>query len=93
MLSQQLIGAINLLIMTELEKYKAVNSTKSLKELANVIRSFADEDGDIQGTTRKLPVEFMAIRSQEFIWECQGSLTKAFGIRQQAMMLLFNSEN
>lgn len=37
--------------MTELEKYEAVNKSSTLKELADVLRSFAI-DGMIQGRTR-----------------------------------------
>lgn len=78
--------------MNDLIRYNAVNQTESLKELANVIRSFADEDGMIQGRKRKFNAERMAaicegavdVHIDEFKFNL---LTRNWGIRQQAMML------
>jgi hypothetical protein len=80
---------INKQIMTDLEKYQAVNKCENLKELADVIRSFADDDGFIQGRTRKFSAEHMAKHCESYQWEKHNALTREFGIRQQAMMLLF----
>lgn len=74
--------------MTELEKYEKVNKSSSLKELANVIRSFANE-GTIQGRTRDFDSEQMASRCENYDLAKHNNLTREFGIRQQAMMLLF----
>ena len=74
--------------MTELEKYEKVNKSSSLKDLANVIRSFAN-DGIIQGRTRPFDSELMAKRCEEYDLVKHNNLTREFGIRQQAMMLLF----
>ena len=74
--------------MTELEKYEKVNKSSSLKELADVIRSFAN-DGIIQGRTRTFDSELMAKRCEEYDLAKHNNLTREFGIRQQAMMLLF----
>lgn len=52
--------------MTDLEKYEAVNEAESLPELANVIRSFTDQDGMIQGRTRKFDAESMAHNCEKY---------------------------
>jgi hypothetical protein len=74
--------------MTDLEKYKKVNSTESLKELAEVIRSFA-VNGRIQGRKRTYNADSMAIGCEHYNLLNHNVLTREFGIRQQAMMLLF----
>lgn len=74
--------------MTELEKYEAVNKSSTLKELADVLRSFAI-DGMIQGRTRKFDAEKMAEHCESYHLAKHNVLTREFGIRQQAMMLLF----
>ena len=73
---------------TDLEKYEAVNSCETLKELADVIRSFA-VDGLIQGRTRQFSAEQMAEHCESYHLEKHNFLTREFGIRQQAMMILF----
>lgn len=74
--------------MNELEKYEAVNKSKNLKELADVIRSFAI-DGMIQGRTRRFDAEKMAEHCESYNLRKHNILTREYGIRQQAMMLLF----
>jgi len=74
--------------MTDLEKYEKVNQTKSLTALAEVIRSFA-VDGMIQGRVRKFNAEKMANFCEQYSLLYGNTLTREFGIRQQAMMLLF----
>ena len=83
---------MNDLEKNELEKYKKVHSTETLKELADVIRSFG-VDGEIQGRTRKFNSEQMAMWCEVFTWETHNLLTREFGIRQQAMMILFYEED
>ena len=74
--------------MTDLEKYDAVNKSKSLKDLANVIRSFG-VDGKIKGRTKTFDSEIMAHTCENYDLTDANHLTREFGIRQQAMMLLF----
>ena len=75
--------------MTSLEKYEKVNQAGDLKELANIIRSFADEDGKVQGRSKRFDAEDMASTCETFTNQYHNVLTREFGIRQQAMMLYF----
>lgn len=79
--------------MEKLEKYEKVNQCLTLKDLANVIRSFADEEGMIQGRIRKFSAEEMAIDCENYSLTNHNSLTREYGIRQQAMMILFYNNN
>lgn len=74
--------------MTNLEKYEAVNKCETLEELADVIRSFA-VDELIQGRTRKFSAEKMAKFCEDYNPTKHNTLTRKFGIRQQAIMILF----
>lgn len=74
--------------MTELQKYELVNKTETLKELADVIRSFAN-NGIIHGRTREFDAENMANHCESYHLGKHNILTREYGIRQQAMMLLF----
>lgn len=73
--------------MTREQKYDAVNSCETLLGLANTIRSFADEDGMIQGRTKKFDAERMARMCENYTVHPRNVLTREFGIRQQAMMI------
>lgn len=75
--------------MTDLEKYEAVNKSETLEDLAKVIESFADEKGDIQGRTKKFSAVRMASFCRHYSLDLHNTLTREFGIRQQAMMILF----
>lgn len=75
--------------MTELEKYEAVNKCESFEELAKVIESFADENGEIQGRTRKFNAEKMSWFCRNFTMGQPELLTREFGIRQQAMYISY----
>lgn len=78
--------------MTREEKYDAVNQCETLQQLADVIRSFADEGGMIQGRTRKFNAEEMAAACENYVRiPHKNSLTREFGIRQQAMYILYYS--
>lgn len=79
--------------MDRLEKYEAVNATESLKELAKVIESFADEDGFIQGRQKRFDAKIMAYYCINYDTSIHNSLTREFGIRQQAMMLSYYEKN
>jgi hypothetical protein len=73
---------------SELEKYDAVNSCETLEELANVIRDMG-VDGMIQGRTKVFKAEEMALYCENFDLELHNLLTREYGIRQQAMYILF----
>lgn len=73
--------------MNKIQKYEAVNKCKTLDELAEVIISFADEDGFIDGLTEKFIAKRMAKYCLEFSIDKHNLLTRNFGIRQQAIML------
>lgn len=73
--------------MTREEKYDLVNQTESFKGLAWAIRSLADEDGQIQGRTRKFDAEKMAEYAENFMTVNPNTLTREFGIRQQALYI------
>ncbi len=76
--------------MTKEQKYDAVNKTESLDELADVILLFADENGMIQGRTRKFHALTYSLTCREFEMPYMHNyLTREFGIRQQAIMLSF----
>ena len=75
--------------MTDLEKYEAVNKCETLEELAQVIESFADELGNIQGRAREFEARKMANNCRRYSLSIHNSLTREFGIRQQAMYILF----
>ncbi len=75
--------------MDELWKFKQVNKTKSITELSNAIISIADSDGMLQGDSRKYQAAKMAKSCLKFAdgESSPETLTREFGIRQQAMML------
>lgn len=74
--------------MTELEKYQAVNKTESLEQLAQVIESFA-EDNRIEGRDKSFDATNMAHYCRNYSQSMHNFLTRKWGIRQQAMYLLF----
>jgi hypothetical protein len=78
--------------MTDLEKYEKVNKCTSLDELALVILDFADPLGDIEGRTRFFKALKMSGHCRNYSLPIANTLTREFGIRQQAMMLLFYSD-
>lgn len=75
--------------MTNLEKYEKVNKADSLTELAEIIESFADQDGMIQGRTNRFSAERMAWNCKNFSSFQPNVLTREFGIRQQEMYLVY----
>lgn len=75
--------------MENLKKYEKVNDCETLDQLADVIESFADEDGYIMGRTRKFGAKSMANICREYSLDYHNTLTREFGIRQQAMYILF----
>ena len=79
-------------VKSDLEKYETVNATTSLKELADVIRSFAFY-GVIQGRTKSFDSNVMAANCENFSLHKHTTLTRMYGIRQQAMMLVHYNKN
>lgn len=77
--------------MTDLEKYEAVNKAETFEELAQVIESFADEDGKIKGRTRSFDAKKMADACRIYSDLPRNILTREFGIRQQAMYIDYYS--
>jgi len=75
--------------MDNLEKFKQVNKTKTLEELAGFIRGCADELGMIQGRTRKFDANRMAYYCENLYNFSPNLLTREFGIRQQAIYILY----
>lgn len=75
--------------MSELDKFKAVNKCKSLNELALVIESFADENGFIQGKGKRFIAKNMSLICKRYSAIEHNLLTRDFGIRQQALYILF----
>lgn len=72
--------------MNKLEAYEKVNRTTTLKELADVIREFGDK---IPGKSKDWNTERMAEHCENYNLDIHNCLTRNFGIRQQAMMILF----
>lgn len=83
--------------MNDLQKYEAVNACETLEELANVIKSFAGKDFKIEGRNRKFSAESMAEAALDFKTYYDTGyanvLTRKWGIRQQAMYILYYTES
>lgn len=75
--------------MTELEKYQKVNACETFNELAEVILSFADDYGMIQGRNRRFNATKMAAYCRHFSILQPEVLTREFSIRQQAMYIYY----
>lgn len=77
--------------MTELEKFHAVNKCETPEDIYDVILSFADANGYIQGRTRSFDANQM-VKGASFYFSdlaAPNVLTREFGIRQQAMYIKF----
>lgn len=74
--------------MDELEIYEKVNRCQTLFELANIIRGLSNGDGTIGGRTRHFNAEKMAEHCEKYSLSFKNSLTRNYGIRQQAMYIL-----
>jgi len=77
--------------MTDLEKFQKVNSCETVEELKDIILSFCDEEGMIQGRTRLFNGLKMASSVQAVVDNNYPAnvLTREFGIRQQALYLAY----
>ena len=75
--------------MNLLEKFQKVNECESVIALENAIKSFANENGMIQGRVREFNAENMAscVRGVVMNELPANRLTRELGIRQQALYL------
>lgn len=78
--------------MERIEIYDKVNACETLVELSKVILELSDEDGNIQGRTKKFNAERMADHCRNFSMFEPNVLTREFGIRQQAMYIAYYSK-
>ncbi len=77
--------------MTELEKYEAVNKCETFEDFEKVLKSFADEEGRIQGRTRTFDIYTM-LAGARYYYESDGipnAVTREYGLRQQLMYIKF----
>lgn len=75
--------------MSDLDKFQKVNKCETLEELAEVIESFADLQGMIKGRSKNFDAKLMANSCRNYNLYTHNTLTREFGIRQQAMCILF----
>lgn len=75
--------------MDRLEMYDKVNQCETLDQLAEVIESLANDEGMIQGRTREFAAKNMAWACRKYDQMNKNVLTREFGIRQQAMYILY----
>jgi hypothetical protein len=75
--------------MTELETWQLVNQAETTQNLASVITKLTDPDGMIQGRSRKFSGSKMIFCLHIFMKDRApaNTLTREFGIRQQAIYL------
>lgn len=73
--------------MEDLERYQKINSTETREELFQTIADIADENGNVCG----LPVESLIINVNQYFKGMAPAdvIPKEFGVRQQAMYLMF----
>jgi hypothetical protein len=76
-------------MMHIIDRYEAVNKCETLEELAQVIESFADEHGEIQGRSRSFTASKMATICRNYSPIVHNGLTRELGVRQQALYILF----
>ena len=74
---------------SELIRFKKVNDCQTLEELAIIIENFADENGYIQGRTKSFLAKNMAMICRRYSKFEHNLLTREYGIRQQALYILF----
>jgi hypothetical protein len=79
----------NLTPEQELEIYNNVNNCETLSDLANVIRNIKTPTGKLVGKTKEMELESMAIKCEDFHPFYANTLTRSYGIRQQAFMIYY----
>lgn len=80
--------------MDKLEIYEKVNACETGKQLSEVILEIAEETGTIQGRIKKFDAIKMSIRIKDVIEGIvkPNTLTREFGIRQQALYIKYYEE-
>lgn len=75
--------------MTDLEKYEKVNKCETYEEFYEVLKSFSDENGEIQGRIRKFNCDKMIASAKLFFdgYQLANTITRQYGLRQQAIYL------
>ena len=73
--------------MTDLDRFKLVNRCETLEELAAAIIVVADGENNIQGRLRTFNARLMAENCLFFDTHYSNTLTRSFGIRQQAIYI------
>lgn len=71
--------------------YDKVNRCETFQELADAILLAADENGQIQGRSKKFSAKKMAHAALAFGVIQPNTLTREFGIRQQAFYIDYYS--
>ena len=77
--------------MTREAIYDLVNGCENTSELKKVLRELADEDGMIQGRTKKFSAAKMTVGMELFMYDEMppNVITREFGLRQQAMYIKY----
>jgi len=78
--------------MSDLEKFQKVNECETLEQLSIVIESFADKDGFINGKDKNFNAKVMSSICKRYSSAEHNMLTRQFGIRQQALYILFYND-
>ena len=76
----------------QLDIWEKVNACETLEELSDIILSLADDNGMIKGRTRKFYAKEMSDACLDYEKRQKSCLTREFGIRQQALYILFYTE-
>lgn len=78
-----------------LERYERVNKCETLEELQQCILDFADENGEIQGRSRKFNANSMKINAEGFYngHLSPNVITREWGLRQQLMYIKYYNDN
>lgn len=77
--------------MTELEKWEKVHECETIAELEHMILNLQDEDGKIQGKSKKFDAGVMSDNVKLVVLGNYPAniLTRNYGIRAQALYLRF----
>jgi len=77
--------------MTREQIYDFINSCESTLGLKNIILELADEDGMIQGRSRKFNAKKMVVGLDMYMKDeaPPNVITREFGLRQQAMYIKY----
>lgn len=77
-------------MLTEVEKWRIINDSETFDQLKDNIKRLADEDGSIMGRIRPFLAE-KQINNVDIVKAGYPAniLTRSYGIRQQAIYLLY----